>query len=103
MNRNTIIGSVLIAAIMIWWMATMPKPQPAPQKVEKAIASEVSQDVKNESKKSLEIPSLKSNTDSTSSKAPAFLSSNDTLAKDSLASDSLIELPPPVLDRKSVG
>ncbi|HQB65162.1 MAG TPA: hypothetical protein PK616_04675, partial [Fibrobacteraceae bacterium] len=89
MNRNTIIGSVLIAAIMIWWMTTMPKPQPAPQKVEKAIASEVSQDVKNESKNSLEIPSLKSNTDSTSSKAPAFLSSNDTLAKDSLASDSL--------------
>lgn len=102
MNRNTIIGSVLIAAIMIWWMTTMPKPQPAPQKVEKAIASEVSQDVKNESKKSLEIPSLKSNTDSTSSKAPAFLSSNDTLAKDSLASDSLIELPPPVLEKSIV-
>ncbi len=102
MNRNTIIGSVLIAAIMIWWMTTMPKPQPAPQKVEKAIASEVSQDVKNESKNSLEIPSLKSNTDSTSSKAPAFLSSNDTLAKDSLASDSLIELPPPVLEKSIV-
>jgi YidC/Oxa1 family membrane protein insertase len=102
MNRNTIIGSVLIAAIMIWWMTTMPKPQPAPQKVEKAIASEVSQDVKNESKNSLEIPSLKSNTDSTSSKALAFLSSNDTLAKDSLASDSLIELPPPVLEKSIV-
>lgn len=102
MNRNTIIGSVLIAAIMIWWMATMPKPQPAPQKVEKAIASEETQEVKKESKSALEIPSLKNNTDSTSSKAPAFLSSNDTLAKDSLASDSLIELPPPVLEKSIV-
>ncbi|NLG39196.1 MAG: membrane protein insertase YidC [Fibrobacter sp.] len=102
MNRNTIIGSVLIAAIMIWWMTTMPKPQPAPQKVEKAITSEETQEVKKESKSALEIPSLKNNADSTSSKAPAFLSSNDTLAKDSLASDSLIELPPPVLEKSIV-
>ena len=102
MNRNTIIGSVLIAAIMIWWMATMPKPQPVPQKAAQAITSEETQEVKKESKSALEIPSLKNNADSTSSKAPAFLSSNDTLAKDSLASDSLIELPPPVLEKSIV-
>lgn len=102
MNKNTIIGSILIAVIMIWWMATMPKPQPVPQKSEQAITSEESQEVKKESKSALEIPSLKNNADSTSSKAPAFLSSNDTLAKDSLASDSLIELPPPVLEKSIV-
>ena len=102
MNRNTIIGSVLIAAIMIWWMTTMPKPQPVPQKADQAVTSEKTQEVKKESKSALDIPSLKNNADSTSSKAPAFLSSNDTLAKDSLASDSLIELPPPVLEKSIV-
>jgi len=72
MNRNTITGSVLIAAIMIWWMATMPKPQPVPQKAAQAITSEETQEVKKESKSALEIPSLKNNADSTSVKHLLF-------------------------------
>ena len=72
MNKNTIIGSILIAVIMIWWMATMPKPQPVPQKSEQAITSEESQEVKKESKGTLEIPALKTNSASTLEKAPAF-------------------------------
>lgn len=101
MNKNTIIGSILIAVIMIWWMATMPKPQPVPQKSEQAITSEESQEVKKESKGTLEIPALKSNSDSTLEKAPAFLTSTDSSAKDSVASDSLIE-PAPVVSEKSI-
>lgn len=101
MNKNTIIGSILIAVIMIWWMATMPKPQPAPQKSEQAITSEESQEVKKESKGTLEIPALKTNSASTLEKAPAFSNSTDSSAKDSVASDSLIE-PAPVVSEKSI-
>jgi len=101
MNKNTIIGSILIAVIMIWWMATMPKPQPVPQKSEQAITSEESQEVKKESKGTLEIPALKTNYASTLEKAPAFSNSTDSSAKDSVASDSLIE-PAPVVSEKSI-
>jgi YidC/Oxa1 family membrane protein insertase len=101
MNKNTIIGSILIAVIMIWWMATMPKPQPVPQKSEQAITSEESQEVKKESKGTLEIPALKTNSASTLEKAPAFSNSTDSSAKDSVASDSLIE-PAPVVSEKSI-
>ena len=48
MNKNTIIGSILIAAIVIWWMTTNAanaEAQAAAQaKAKKAVAAEVQQD-----------------------------------------------------------
>ena len=63
MNKNTIIGSLLIAVIMIWWMSTMPK-QPVPQKVDGA-STTVVEEVEKDPKRSLEIPTLKNRAEST--------------------------------------
>lgn len=71
MNKNTIIGSLLIAVIMIWWMSTMPK-QPVPQKVDGPSAPVVEK-VEKAPKGSLEIPTLKSRSESTATEVPALL------------------------------
>lgn len=71
MNKNTIIGSLLIAVIMIWWMSTMPK-QPVPQKVDGASATVV-EEVEKDPKRSLEIPTLKNRAESTEANTPALL------------------------------
>lgn len=71
MNKNTIIGSLLIAVIMIWWMSTMPK-QPVPQKVDGASATVV-EEVEKGPKRSLEIPTLKNRAESTEANTPALL------------------------------
>lgn len=105
MNKNTLIGSLLIVGIMIWWMSSMPKQQPAPQKTESTPTTTV-EEVQNESKGSLEIPSLKSNSDLAQTTTPSFVATTeaplkDSLLNDSLSSDSLIE-PAPVVLEKSI-
>ena len=66
MNKNTLIGSLLIAIIMIWWMSTMPKHKPAPVVPEKTVEKE-------SSTSSLQLPSLDSN-------APSLVASTPDLA-----------------------
>ena len=87
MKKNNVIGMVLIFIIMVWWMFSMPAPEPVKQE-----PATKNQAVETQAQSTLEIPQKDSSSELFLGKAPSLEPVQAKVVEDS-TKDSLVEAP----------